>query len=224
MNFIDDNMVMLSALQHYLFCPRQCALIHIEDKWAENYLTSSGKVLHERVDEIAAETRRNVHICTSLRLHSKKYMLVGVADLVEFHRSFSESDIYEHLCVRLPKLDGFWIPYPVDYKRGSPKDHNADRVQLCAQALCLEEQLNVTILSGALFYGKNRHREIVNFNDDLRKLTIETINSTKTLLDSGETPPPVIKEACQSCSLLNECQSFVINKNKSVKDWIYINF
>ena len=138
----NESPVMLSALQHYLFCPRQCALIHVEGVWSENYLTAAGRQLHERVDRKRAETRKDVHLATALRLVSNRLGLIGVADMVEFHRQESQLNA-NGICVaaRLPGRTGFWRPFPVEYKHGSTKAHRADEVQLCAQALCLEEML-----------------------------------------------------------------------------------
>ena len=143
----DESPVMLSALQHYLFCPRQCALIHIEGAWSENFLTASGRQLHERVDQRGGETRRNVHLATALRLVSSRLGLMGVADMVEFHRQETQQDESGRtVAARLPGRSGYWRPFPVEYKRGAPKSHRADEVQLCAQASCLEEMLDKAAL------------------------------------------------------------------------------
>ena len=156
----DGECVMISALQHYLFCPRQCALIHVENIWSENYLTSAGRVMHERVDSGVMETRHDIHLATSLRLVSRRLGITGVADIVEFHRVMEQNDRAiddaERTAVRLPRRDGWWRPFPVEYKRGKPKPHRADEVQLCAQAICLEEMLSLKVEKGALFYGETR--------------------------------------------------------------------
>ena len=202
----DGELVMISALQHDLFCRRQCALIHIEGLWQENYLTASGRVLHERVDKIAAETRRNVHIATSLRLISQRLGVMGVADMVEFHRVDRPQDGNGRMiAAQLPKREGWWRPFPVEYKRGVPKAHRADEVQLCAQAMCLEEMLNVAISEGALFYGEQRRRMAVVFGGDLRALTESVVADVHDLLRSGITPPPVRGKGCVACSLKGLC-------------------
>jgi CRISPR-associated exonuclease Cas4 len=170
--FSEDELLPISALQHLLFCPRQCALIHTEQLWAENLLTAEGRIAHEKVDEEGAETRSGRRIVFGLPLRSFRLGLVGKADVVEF----SGGD------------GGQAIVFPVEHKRGRPKQKDCDRVQLCAQAVCLEEMLGVTVAEGALFYGKTRRREDVAFDAGLRGLTEETALELHRLLDSGITP------------------------------------
>jgi len=216
-----ESPVMLSALQHYLFCPRQCALIHIEDVWSENYLTASGRQLHERVDRKGAETRKDVHLATALRLASNRLGLIGVADMVEFHRQESPMDANGTcVAVRLPGRTGFWRPFPVEYKLGAPKSHRADEVQLCAQALCLEEMLAVSITSGALFYGETRHRTDVMFDASLRSLTEDVATKVHELIRAGETPPPVLTKGCKACSLIDQCCPENVEGRESARHWI----
>lgn len=213
----DDELIMLSALQHYLFCPRQCALIHIEGSWKENFLTASGRTLHEHVDKVGSETRRDIHIATSLRLVSHRMGVMGVADLVEFHRTErSCDDLGRRMAIRLPNRIGFWRPFPVEYKRGKPKSHRADEVQLCAQGMCLEEMLDVYVGGGALFYGEPRRRMDVLFDDELRGLTDATARGAHELLSSGVTPPPVRTEGCDACSLKEYC----FGEAPSARRWI----
>ena len=213
----DDNMVMLSALQHYLFCPRQCALIHVEGLWSENYLTSAGRRLHERVDSGRTQTRRGVHVATSLRLVSTRLNLTGVADLVEFHQVASESDgSGRRWATRLSDREGWWRPFPVEYKRGKPKSHRADEVQLCAQAICLEEMFALRIDAGALFYGETRRRVDVAFDDDLRGLVETTAQRVNEMMESGCTPPPVRMKGCEACSLTDQC----FDGGSSVRRWL----
>ena len=216
-----ESPVMLSALQHYLFCPRQCALIHVEGAWSENYLTAAGRQLHERVDRKGAETRKDVHLATALRLMSNRLGLTGVADMVEFHRQESQIDA-NGICVaaRLPGRTGFWRPFPVEYKRGSPKSHRADEVQLCAQALCLEEMLGVSIAAGALFYGETRRRTDVPFDAELRSLTEDVAAKVRGLLRAGETPPPVLTKGCKACSLFDQCRPEGVVGRESARRWI----
>jgi len=217
----DDELVMLSSLQHYQFCKRQCALIHLEGVWEDNFLTASGKVLHKHVDSGFHETRSNLHIATSLRLVSREFGLTGVADLVEFHAC--DKAVCENGCViatSLPGKRGFWKPYPVEYKRGKPKTHRADEVQLCAQALCLEEMLHVTIFSGALFYGENRRRTEVSFDNELRSLTKHIASKVHELLDDGELPPAILNDSCEACSIVNSCCPKRLQRNFSVDAWI----
>ena len=136
--YTEDDLLPLSGLQHLLFCERQCALIHIEQAWAENRFTAEGRIMHERVHKEDRESRGDIRVEYSMPLRSLRLGLIAKADVVEFHRNRGLSD-------------GKWIPFPVEYKRGKPKKDNADKVQLCAQALCLEEMLDVEVTSGALF-------------------------------------------------------------------------
>lgn len=213
----DDELVMISALQHYLFCRRQCALIHLEGAWAENYLTASGRTLHEHVDRIGSETRRDIHVATSLRLISHRIGVMGVADMVEFHRvEVSQDSEGRTIAANLPKRNGWWRPFPVEYKRGKPKAHRADEVQLCAQAICLEEMLNVKIQEGSLFYGEPRRRTSVVFDDELRTLTESVARDVHKLLLTGITPKAVRTKACEACSLKDLC----LESGLSVREWL----
>lgn len=217
----EESPVMLSALQHYLFCPRQCALIHVEGVWSENFLTASGRQLHERVDRRGGETRRDVHLATALRLVSNRLGLTGIADMVEFHRQDVPEDANGQIvAARLSGRSGCWRPFPVEYKRGTPKSHRADEVQLCAQALCLEEMLGVSIAAGALFYGKTRRRADVVFDPELRSLTETVSNKVHALIRIGSTPPPVLTKSCQACSLVDICRPADFDGRNSVRRWL----
>ena len=217
---INDDLVMISALQHFLFCKRQCALIHLEGAWEENSLTASGRVLHEHVDKPQSETRRTIRQATALRLVSQRLGIFGVADMVEFHASEREcDDAGIRIAVPLPRSSGFWRPFPIEYKRGRPKSHRADEVQLCAQAICLEEMLGVAIPSGALFYGEPRKRTDVEFDPPLRLMTEETARGVHALFDSGITPEPSLGKWCSSCSLLEACRPQMISSNQSARQW-----
>lgn len=173
-----------------LFCERQCALIHLEGLWAENRWTVEGRHLHEKAHDGPAETRSGVRITRGLALRSYRLGLIGKADVVEFHQS---------------EAPGAPRPFPVEYKRGRPKKHDADRVQLCAQALCLEEMLGVPVPAGGLFYGRTRRRMEVAFDRRLRELTEETAGRLHTLILSGRTPLAVREPKCDNCSLLHLC-------------------
>ena len=212
---------MISALQHYLFCKRQCALIHLEQVWDENLLTASGRVLHERVDERKSETRRTLRQATAVRLVSRRLGIAGIADMVEFHLADAERDgTGRRVAAPLPGLSGVWRPFPVEYKRGAPKAHRADEVQLCAQAMCLEEMLGVEIPAGALFYGTPRRRTDVVFGAGLRRLTEETARGVHALLASGGTPPPDFGKWCKSCSLVEDCRPKLFASRRSAKKWL----
>ena len=178
-----DESVPISALQHWLFCPRQCALIHVERLWAENVFTAEGRVLHQRSESGENERRGAVKILRGVEIASRKHGLHGVADVVELRG-------------HPPR------PYPVEYKRGRPKVHRADEVQLCAQALCLEEMFDCDISEGALFYGANRRRKRVAFDEELRALTLSTAHEVRGMLSAGTLPAPRYdKRRCDACSL-----------------------
>jgi CRISPR-associated exonuclease Cas4 len=186
--YAEDELIPISALQHLLFCERQCALIHVERLWMENRLTVEGRHLHERADSGTAESRRTLRTERSLAIRSLRLGLAGRADVVEFHDDGG-----------VPRV------VPVEYKRGRPKSHRADEVQLCAQALCLEEMLSATIESGALFYGTTRRRLVVAFDPELRALTERSAARVHAMIAAGETPRAVREPKCDSCSLLELC-------------------
>ncbi len=195
----------LSALQHYLFCPRQCALIHVEQAWSENRFTAEGRVLHERTADLGHEKRRGVRVVTAMPLASQRLGVSGVADLVELHKTGED-----------------WRPYPVEYKRGKPKAHRADEVQLCAQAICLEEMFGCTLDEGAIFYGETRRRVAVMLDAELRALTEDTACATRNLIRSALTPPPVYdKRKCGACSLIELCQPRRLERRGSVAAWLH---
>lgn len=186
--YADDELIPISALQHFLFCERQCALIHLERLWAENRFTAEGRVLHNRVDRGGREARGSVRIEYSVSLKSLRLGIVGIADAVEFHR-----------------LEDVWQPFPVEHKRGRPKTDRCDEVQLCAQAICLEEMLDLRIGQGSLYYGKTRHRKGVEFNEDLREETERTSLQVHQLFLAGITPAAECGPKCKSCSLRDLC-------------------
>ncbi len=201
--FNEEDLLQLSALQHMLFCERQCALIHIEQVWSENLFTAEGRIMHDRVDTSKHETRRNIRTEFAVPLRSLRLGLIGKADVVEFHRK-----------------DDAWKPFPVEYKRGKPKHDNCDKVQLCAQAICLEEMLNVEIDSGALFYGKTRRRDEVVFDKALRIETEETAKKVHELIKSGMTPRPEFSKKCKSCSLVQICMPEICSKNNKASRYL----
>ncbi len=212
---------MLSALQHYLFCKRQCALIHLEGVWTENQLTAEGQIMHEHVDERKSETRRTIRQATAVRLASRRLGITGIADMVEFHLEHSEyNESGQKIASALPDLSGLWRPFPVEYKRGRPKSHRADEVQLCAQAICLEEMLDVYIPAGALFYGEPRRRTEVQFDPELRRLTEDTAYGVHALFDSGVTPKPTVGKWCDSCSIREECCPKIITEQRPAHAWL----
>lgn len=216
-----EDFAMISALQHYMFCKRQCALIHLENVWTENWFTATGRIMHERVDARGTESRRDLRQATALRLFSRRLGIAGVADMVEFHRADAECDADgRKVAARLAGTSGFWRPFPVEYKRGKPKVHRADEVQLCAQAFCLEEMLRVEIPAGALFYGATRRRTDVVFDPELRHLTQKVADGVQALLASGQTPPPEYGKHCAACSLIEECQPKPLSFHHSARAWL----
>jgi CRISPR-associated exonuclease Cas4 len=198
--FTEDDLLPLSALQHLLYCERQAALIHLEQIWEENPFTVEGKHLHERVDDGKGESRGDVRIARGLPLRSLRLGLSGKADAVELHRLPAGQ-----AGAVLPGVPGTWLPFPVEYKRGRPKQHRADHVQLCAQALCLEEMLGTPVPAGALFYGETRRRLDVAFDAVLRGETEEAAARMHRLFASRITPAPVREPKCDQCSLLEIC-------------------
>jgi CRISPR-associated exonuclease Cas4 len=169
--FFENELLPLSAIQHFLFCERQCALIHIEQQWEENRFTVEGRLLHERVDDKGHESRGDVRIARGLAIRSLRLGLAGVADVVEFHR-MDEPERATDTLVKLPDTAGWWKAFPIEYKRGKPKPGPCDEAQLCAQAICLEEMLGIRITEGALFYHSIRRRKDVSFDGALRALGV----------------------------------------------------
>lgn len=202
--YSEDDLIQLSSLQHYAFCPRQCALIHVEQVWSENRLTAEGRIMHEHVHEEGNESRGDLRIEHGVALRSLKLGLIGKADVVEFRR----------------KADNYWRPFPVEYKHGKPKPDDSDKVQLCAQAICLEEMLNTDISCGAIFYGKTRRRLDVAFDDVLRQETEVIAKKTHALIDAGITPAPVYSKRCESCSLVAECLPKTMQKKRTVNSYL----
>lgn len=212
MVYSEDDLLPLSALQHLLFCERQCALIHNERLWAENIFTAEGNLMHENVDKTHKESRGKVRIAYGLPLRSLRLGLSGRADVVEFHNEETVGETGK-------KLD-LWRPFPVEYKRGKAKSGNFDIVQLCAQALCLEEMTGLSIEKGALFYGRTRRRLDVMFDGELREATEIAAGKLHELISSGETPKEQYSKKCDSCSLFEQCMPKVTGKRKSVKRYL----
>ncbi len=196
--YSEDDFIQLSALQHYLFCERQCYLIHREMIWQDNLFTAEGNVMHERADEQKlSRSGPDIKTETALYICSRTLGLAGKADVVEFHKEGNS-----------------WIPFPVEYKRGKPKENRCDEVQLCAQALCLEEMLSVSVKQGAFFYGKTRRRVYVDFDDILRDLTKDICEKVHLLLKQEKASAPIYsKEKCDACSLKACCIPQICGKS-----------
>lgn len=188
----------LSALQHAAYCLRQAALIHLERMWEENRFTAEGHVLHVAVDKPGSRRVRGLRRVTNLQLSAPRLGIAGVADVVEFS----------------PDGAGGEVALPVEFKRGKPKLHRADEIQLCAQGLCLEEMLGRPVPAGALFYAETRRRVEVPFDDDLRALTLRTIADLAGILAAGRTPPPTAqKSRCRACSLVDLCRPEAVKRS-----------
>lgn len=197
-----DDPIPISALQHFVFCPRQCALIHIERIWQDNYLTAQGNQLHERVHGSEAETRGNVRTERGVQVCSERLGIFGQLDLLEIKTS----------------------PYtltPVEYKRGKPKVGDCDRVQLCAQAFCLEEMRGVSVDRAALWYWEVRKREWVPIDATLRQKTLEIIAATRELLSSGRIPKARYTKSCKACSLFDQCAPKQSDHSRAYLDQLF---
>jgi CRISPR-associated exonuclease Cas4 len=196
----EEALLPISALQHYLYCPRQCALIHVERLWAENAATAEGRILHEKVDAGRPERRKGVQILRSVQLRSFALGIAGVADVVE--------KVGDELT-------------PVEYKRGKPKEHRADEVQLCAQAMCLEEMFGVSIVEGILFYGAVRRRHPVTLDNTLRDLTCQVARNAREMVRASRTPLAVWSaKLCGACSMAELCRPKRLTNPPPVASWL----
>lgn len=214
-NYTDDSLLPLSGLQHFAFCRRQWALIHIERQWEENLRTVEGRHLHEKVHSgLDVELKGAVLVARSVPLVSYKLGLYGVADVVEFHPSAGGQG------VRLPGRDGVWRVHPVEYKRGRPKPDHRDEVQLCAQAMCLEEMLGAEVRDGSFFYGETRRRLLVRFSASLRNQVESLAREMHDMFARGVTPsaPPGVR--CSLCSLKDLCLPQLTRRPKSVQKYL----
>ena len=208
-----DDLLALSGIQHFLFCRRQWALIHIEKQWKDNYLTIEGNLLHEKVDDpFFTESRSGVIISRSVPIRSNALGIIGVCDMVEFEPSPEG--------IPLPGREGLFQPVPVEYKRGEAKEGTFDEAQLCAQAMCLEEMLSTTIDMGYIYYGKTRRRIAVSFTEELRQTVKQAATEMQQHYQRHYTPKVKPKKACKSCSMLDLCLPYVQNASQSVEDYI----
>jgi CRISPR-associated exonuclease Cas4 len=212
----DEELLMLSGIQHVTFCERQWALIHIEQKWIENQRTVEGHHLHERVDDpFERDSRGDVITLRSISVVSYSLGLYGVADLVELQKTEEDAGY------RFPNHPGCWKLYPIEYKRGKPKSDERDEVQLCAQAMCLEEMYGYQINKGAFFYGETRHRLELLFTEELRNKVRYLAERMHYLFSNGITPNAEYKSSCHSCSLFNLCLPKEVRFDNSVN--LYLN-
>lgn len=212
LRYSEEDYLQLSGLQHFAFCRRQWALIHIENQWQDNLRTVEGNLLHSRAHDVNSRERRgNLLILRGLAVSSAVLGISGQCDVVEFHSCTEGISLYGE--------EGRWRPYPVEYKRGEPKDHRADELQLCAQAMCLEEMLCCDVPEGALFYGKIKRRTLVNFDQELRRQVHEMLNEMHGLYKRGYTPRVKYRKSCNACSLKNLCLPELMNR-KNVKAYL----
>lgn len=228
--YSEDELLALSGLQHLVFCARQWALIHLEQTWVENRLTAEGRERHGRVDEQGYETRRGVRAVTSLPVRSLELGVAGVCDLVEFPvapaEESEEDGEWEAIFETAPGAlsgagDGPVVqsPVPVEYKRGRPNVTDCDRVQVCAQAMCLEEMTGAVIGEGAIYYWATRRREVVLITDELRGRTRAVAAEMHRLHAEGRTPRAVVIPGCRSCSLKELCLPEVTGGQRSAASY-----
>ncbi|MDE5823161.1 MAG: CRISPR-associated protein Cas4, partial [Lachnospiraceae bacterium] len=196
--YAEEDYLMLSGIQHFAFCRRQWAMIHIEQQWAENYRTTAGELMHKKAhDEGSFEKRGNLLIVRGLRISSHELGMSGQCDVVEFHQNNNGVELFGY--------EGKWDPIPIEYKHGVPKENNADELQLCAQAVCLEEMFQTNIPEGFLYYGENRRRSRVEFTDTLRDEVYKIAKEMHDLFRKGYTPNVKPTKQCKACSLENLC-------------------
>lgn len=212
MTYAEDALLQLSGLQHFKFCRRQWALIHIEQQWAENFRTTDGAILHETAHNGSfSESRRDLLVTRDMQISSSSLGVSGACDVLEFHRGDTG--------IPLPGRAGLWQPFPVEYKRGRPKEHDADALQLCGQAMCLEEMLCCEIPKGALYYGETRRRTEVEFTSELRQEVQALLKQMHALYARGHTPKVKPTKGCNACSLKELCLPKLM-KNKSVSAYL----
>lgn len=210
--YAEEDYLMLSGIQHFAFCRRQWALIHIEQQWAENYRTTAGELMHKKAhDEGSFEKRGNLLTVRGLRISSRELGLSGQCDVVEFHQNENGVELFGY--------EGKWKAVPVEYKNGAPKEDNADELQLCAQAMCLEEMFQEDIPEGYLYYGENRRRTHVEFTEELRKDVKKAVKEMHELFQKGYTPNVKPTKKCRACSLEGLCVP-KLQKAMSVREYI----
>jgi CRISPR-associated exonuclease Cas4 len=216
--YYEDDLLPISALQHLTFCERRAALIFVDCIWADNAATAEGLRLHEKVDdEQTTEVRGNVRIARGVWLRSLKLGLSGRADVVEFVKHSEETDGHGPPGMSLRGVDGTWIPFPVEYKRGRSRHEQGYEIQLCAQAVCLEEMLNTEVLCGAIYYGQSRRRVDVTFDPDLRARTQKAAIRLREVLREGCSPQYEPGPKCRACSLEDECKPSILVHSSASK-------
>ena len=206
----EEEYILLSGIQHFLFCRRQWALAYIENQWEDNVKTIQGEIMHKRAHDAGIrEKRGDILTVRGLRIQSEKLGVSGESDVVEIHKD--ENGVMLH------GEEGKWLPYPVEYKRGTVKEGPYDEAQLCGQAMCLEEMLCCEIGEGALFYGENQRRHKVIFTDELRETVRSAINEMHQIYDRGSTPKVKPKKGCYACSLKNRCLPSLMKEQSAIE-------
>lgn len=215
MEYKEEDYLLLSGIQHFSFCKRQWALIHIEQQWQDNLRTIEGEILHEKTHDLTIKEKRgDLIISRGMPIFSRQLGITGACDVVELHKSQDGVNIFGR--------DGKYNPIPVEYKRGKPKEDAHDELQLCAQAMCLEEMLLCNIPEAYLFYGETKHRHRIAINEDLRKHVKLIFKEMHELYDKKYTPKVKVSKSCKSCSLNESCMPKLC-KNSSVKEYIHKN-
>lgn len=213
MNYSEDELLMLSGIQHFLFCKKQWALIHVDQLWEENVRTFKGRNMHNRADDpFATESRGSIIISRSIPVVSFNLGLYGITDVVEFVRS-NEG-------IELPNAKGRFQPYPIEYKVGEPKDNEVDKVQLCAQAICLEEMMDITIEQAYIYYGKTRRRVEVLLDESIRLMTIDLAKQMHIAMNQDKRFKGEYSKKCRACSLYELCRPSNSKTKSSVDDYI----
>lgn len=214
----EDELLPISALQHLIFCERRAAFILLEGLWQDNIFTAEGSILHEQVHQAETECRRDLRIVRGLWLRSLRLGLCGRSDVVEFQRVEDSNE--PGIVVSVPDTEGLWQPFPVEYKRGRLRSEASFEVQLCAQALCLEEMLNINVPAGAIYYGRTRRRLEIPFGQTTRDKTEAAARRLHALASTGITPGAQYQAKCRSCSLLDICLPKVMNPRSDVKRYL----
>ena len=209
----DDKLLLLSGIQHFCFCKRQWALIHVEQQWSENLRTAEGRIIHERVDDpFLTESRGDVVVSRAFPIISRSLGLTGIADVIEYTRSDTGITIPDH--------EGRWIMKPVEYKRGKPKIDERDEVQLCAQVMCLEEMFGIRINEADFYYNEIRRRQHLTITDDLRRLVFSLAKEMHEIFRNGITPKAESGKHCSLCSLVDICIPKLTKKKILVRNYI----
>lgn len=217
--YSEEDLLPVSGIQHLLFCERRAALLQVDGLWADNVFTAEGSILHARADtDMPVESRGDLRVARGLLLRSLALGLTGKADVVEFHRVPAKTCSANRLAngIALAGASGLWRPFPVEYKRGRLRREEGYEAQLCAQALCLEEMLGVGVPQGAIFFGKNRRRKAVVFDDGLRRLTTDAAGRLHEIIRSATLPRARYAKKCRSCSMIDLCLPKVTGADGSV--------